>query len=78
MPSIEIIQWISVCLSLTGMILVTHKIRVGWLFWITASLCWLYVFHVKEVGPRMVVEAVYGASAIYGYWKWGKPDKEKK
>ncbi len=75
MPSIEIIQWISVCLSLTGMILVTHKIRAGWLFWIAASISWLYIFYMKEVGPRMIVEAVYAVSAVYGFWKWGQKDE---
>jgi nicotinamide riboside transporter PnuC len=76
MPSIETIQWISVCLSLTGMLLVTHKIRAGWIFWVIASCSWLYIFWVKEVEARMVVEAVYGASAVYGFWRWGRDRKK--
>ncbi len=78
MNTLTIIQWFSVIGSLTGMILITYKNRVGFLFWIVSSCTWLYVFYMKDVGPRMVVEVLYGASAVYGFWKWGRPDKEKK
>jgi len=74
---VEYIQWISVCLSLTGMFLVVHKHRIGWLIWIVASLGWLYVFYVKGVGPRMAVEVVYAIQAFYGYRKWRKKDGTK-
>ncbi len=78
MSFIDILQWISVGLSITGMVLVTYKIRIGFLFWVIASLTWLYIFHIKGVGPRMVVESVYAISAGYGFYRWGIPDKEKK
>jgi hypothetical protein len=75
MPLVEIIQWVSVGLSITGMLLVTYKKRVGFIFWTIASLTWLYVFYMKEVGPRMIVEGIYAATAVYGFWKWGRDKK---
>ncbi len=72
MSFIDIIQWISVGLSITGMVLVTYKIRIGFLFWVIASLTWLYIFHIKEVGPRMIVEGIYAATSVYGFYRWGK------
>ncbi len=75
MPSIEIIQWVSVGLSITGMLLVTYKMRSGFIFWAIASLTWLYVFYMKGVGPRMIVEGIYAVTAVWGFWKWGHDKK---
>jgi len=69
---IDTIQWISVGLSLSGMFLVIHKYRIGFVLWMVASLTWLYIFYVKDVGPRMIVEIVYALQATYGFWLWGK------
>jgi nicotinamide riboside transporter PnuC len=71
---VEFIQWLSVCLSLSGMYLVIHKYRIGFIIWFIASIGWLYVFWVNGIGPRMGVEVVYAAQAIYGYRKWREKD----
>ncbi len=68
------LEILATCLSLSGMFLVVHKYRIGWLIWIFASLFWLYIFNEKDIQLRMVVEIVYTFQAGYGYYKWRKKD----
>ena len=74
---IKYLQWLSSGLSISGMFLVVQKYRAGWLVWIAASFCWLYVFYVSGLFPRMVVELIYAIQAGYGFWKWRKKDGTK-
>lgn len=70
MDFINIIQWLSVVGSLSGMWLVTIKKRIGFALWVLSSCGWITIFIHTGVYPRLVVEVPYAIMAAYGFYRW--------
>ena len=67
---IDSMMWFVAIFSLIGTVLVTHRRRAGFLFWIATNAAWVaYDLH-KGALPQAALMAIYLALAIYGFYKW--------
>lgn len=62
--------------SLGGNILIAHKKRSGWLWWIAGNCAWIAVNFLGQMNvPMVLMYAAYFGINIVGYMKWS--DKEE-
>lgn len=61
--------------SLGGNVLIAHKKRSGWLWWIAGNCAWIAVNFLGQMNvPMVLMYVMYFAINIAGYVKWS--DKE--
>ena len=59
--------------SLGGNVLIAHKKRSGWLWWITGNIAWIAVNFLGQMNvPMVLMYVVYGFINIAGWREWGK------
>jgi len=67
---IDRLMWIVAIFSLTGTLLVTHRRRKGFLFWIGTNSAWIVYDVHKSALAQAALMSIYLCLAIYGYFKW--------
>lgn len=59
--------------SLGGNILIAHKKRSGWLWWIAGNVAWILVNFLGEMNvPMVLMYVAYGFINIAGWREWRK------
>ncbi len=59
--------------SLGGNILIAHKKRSGWLWWIAGNIAWIAVNFLGQMNvPMVLMYVAYGFVNIAGYANWRK------
>jgi len=53
-------------------VLVAHKVRENWLYWIVIDLVSAYLFFAKGLVLTSLLFMLYTFFAFYGYLQWGK------
>ena len=53
-------------------VLVAHKVRENWLYWIAIDAASAYLFFVKDLVLTSVLFVLYTCFALYAYIQWGK------
>jgi nicotinamide mononucleotide transporter len=53
-------------------VLVAHKVRENWLYWIVIDLVSAYLFFAKGLALTGLLFMLYTFFAFYGYLQWGK------
>ncbi len=64
--------YLALTLNLTGLILLSEKIAIGWLVGIAAEVCWLIAAKEVELHSLMLMSVIYIAVAIRSFAKWRK------
>ena len=65
-------DWIAAACSLTSIILLGSKRRVGFVFYVAACLAGLFFTVLARSFPMAVVNLVLIAAGIRGFLRWGK------
>lgn len=59
--------------SLGGNVLIAHKKRSGWLWWIAGNCAWIAVNFLGQMNvPMVLMYVMYGFINIAGYVNWRK------
>ena len=69
-------QLATAALILSGLWLLVHKKRAGWLFMLFAGFAYLYAYWVSELYVLIGVQFVFMATNVAGYRKW-KEERKK-
>jgi len=59
-------------------VLVAHKVRENWLYWIVIDLVSAYLFFAKGLALTGLLFMLYTFFAFYGYLQWGKNRSSKR
>ena len=51
-------------------VLVAHKVRENWLYWIIINLFAAYLYFAKDLALTGILFLCYTGFAIYGYIQW--------
>lgn len=63
--------------SLGGNVLIAHKRRSGWIWWIVGNLAWIAVNFLGEMNvPMVLMYFAYMGINVAGFRNWAKEDKE--
>ena len=58
--------------SVFATVLVAHKIRANWLYWLGINAVAVYLYLAKGLALTALLFVLYTLFAAYGYWQWGK------
>ncbi len=61
--------------SIFTTVLVAHKVRENWLYWMVINSFAAYLYFVMGLYPTSLLFVLYLGFAIYGYISWGKPQR---
>ncbi|MDU0355586.1 nicotinamide riboside transporter PnuC [Paraglaciecola aquimarina] len=53
-------------------VLVAHKVRENWLYWIVINSISVYLYLAKDLYLTALLTVLYFGFAVYGYVNWGK------
>lgn len=67
---IQVVEWIAMCLSLTGNYFVNQKDVLGMWIWLIGSTTWMLIALRKKDWPQMIMFFVYSGYNIDGIVKW--------
>lgn len=56
--------------SLFTTVLVAHKVRENWLYWIVINLFAAYLYFAKDLALTAILFVCYTGFAIYGFMQW--------
>jgi nicotinamide mononucleotide transporter len=59
-------------------VLVAHKVRENWLYWIVIDAVSAYLFYAKGLVLTSVLFVLYTFFALYAYLQWGKDSQNSK
>lgn len=66
----QIINWITTALCLTGTVLNVKKVNVCFWFWLAGNVLWLCIDIYNGLWSRAVLDIVQGAMAVWGIIEW--------
>ena len=72
---IEVIGIISMCLSVTGVVLNNRKLKICFIFWVISNIFSGYIHYNSEVYSLLLRDFVFTLLAIEGWFKWGNSEK---
>ena len=72
---IEVIGIISMCLSVTGVVLNNRKLKICFIFWVISNTFSGYIHYNSEVYSLLLRDFVFILLAIEGWFKWGNSEK---
>lgn len=72
---IELDAFITV-FSVFTTVLVAHKVRENWLYWIVINLFAAYLYFAKDLSLTGILFLCYTGFAVYGYIKWRQPSPD--
>ena len=68
----QIINWITTALCLTGTVLNVKKANACFWFWLAGNVLWLCIDIYNGLWSRAVLDIVQGAMAVWGIIEWQK------
>ena len=64
------LDWMAMSFSLLALYLIGRKNRLGFLSFITANACWIFIGWLTMSGAIMVGNVVFLVLNLRGYWNW--------
>jgi len=58
--------------SIVGILLINHRRRSGFLWWVVADVLWVPILASRELWGAAGLFAFYTVLAVHGWVKWGK------
>ncbi|MFQ5772695.1 MAG: nicotinamide mononucleotide transporter [bacterium] len=71
-------DWIAAIINVAGIILLTRKMIIGWVFMLVAALLWIDHFAPKEELAFVALQLIYIGAHIYGWIRWHKDEVAEK
>ena len=68
------LDWAAMIFSLLALYLIGRKSRLGFLSFIAANACWIFVGWLTVSVAIMVGNVVFLILNLRGYWNWGNTD----
>jgi len=69
---IEVIGIISMCLSVTGVVLNNRKLKICFIFWIASNFLSAYIHYNSGVYSLLLRDCIFTVLAFEGWFKWSK------
>lgn len=66
------ITTIALFLSIFGSILISFKIKNGFIFWSISNIIWLYDSYLRTDINQAILWSFYLSNCIIGFYIWGK------
>lgn len=75
-----LLQIINILVALgafTGIMLLAHKQKLGFIVFFMVELCMFYIGYMSAQYGVLAMSIIYFFSNIYAYWQWTKDEKPK-